>query len=430
MNKRLWLSVVTLAIGAGLLVSRGVCFSGVEQLVRRRQARRQGRNAAGGSRRPTSISSIPRSITSRTAGRCSTPRRASCSTSPTRKRTAGGTKIAPEVATALPAISSNGKVYTFNAQEDVQVRRRHARHGEELRVRDEPRPEPEDGLARDRLHGRHRRRTGGHRRQGHDGQRHQGDRQLQAPDHADEGRSGLPRPDHDAVLLRCQDRHAHQPGRRLGAFEGHGLWPVLRVRVGHEADGDAVAEPVLQGLAARRTRIRSSTRSARRPRPRSCASRTPRPTSARSRRLTRRTLYNDFYVALGKKLNTGSKPSFVLRHQATFWYLNMNQDQAAVQEQRQAAPGRQLGDRPPADGPPARRQGRRRDVADPSVRLPGPQRQGRLPGGRFQEPELQQGQGACERQHPRWELPRSGRSTRRSVRLWPRSSSTTSSRSA
>jgi ABC-type oligopeptide transport system substrate-binding subunit len=38
-------------------------------------------------------------------------------------------------------------------------------------------------------------------------------------------------------------------------------------------------------------------------------------------------LYNDFYVALGKKLNTGSKPSFVLRHQATFWYLNMNQDE-------------------------------------------------------------------------------------------------------
>ena len=38
-------------------------------------------------------------------------------------------------------------------------------------------------------------------------------------------------------------------------------------------------------------------------------------------------LYNQYYVALGKKLNTGSKPSFVLRHQATFWYLNMNQDQ-------------------------------------------------------------------------------------------------------
>jgi peptide/nickel transport system substrate-binding protein len=38
-------------------------------------------------------------------------------------------------------------------------------------------------------------------------------------------------------------------------------------------------------------------------------------------------LYNQYYVALGKKLNTGSKPSFVLRRQATFWYLNMNQDQ-------------------------------------------------------------------------------------------------------
>ena len=79
----------------------------------------------------------------------------------------------------------------------------------------------------------------------------------------------------------------------------------------------------------------------------------------------------------------------------------MNQDQPPVQEQRQAGAGRQLGDRPPADGPPARRQGRRRDVADPPVRLPGPQRQGRVPGRRQQEPELQQGQVACERQHLR-----------------------------
>jgi ABC-type oligopeptide transport system substrate-binding subunit len=38
-------------------------------------------------------------------------------------------------------------------------------------------------------------------------------------------------------------------------------------------------------------------------------------------------LYNQYYVALGHKLNTGSKPSFVLRRQATFWYLNMNADQ-------------------------------------------------------------------------------------------------------
>ena len=59
---------------------------------------------------------------------------------PDKEANAGGTKISPEVATALPAISRNGKTYTFNAEEDVQVRRRHARHGEELRVRDEPRP--------------------------------------------------------------------------------------------------------------------------------------------------------------------------------------------------------------------------------------------------------------------------------------------------
>jgi len=38
-------------------------------------------------------------------------------------------------------------------------------------------------------------------------------------------------------------------------------------------------------------------------------------------------LYNQYYVKLGGKLNTGTKPSFVLRHQATFWYLNLNQDQ-------------------------------------------------------------------------------------------------------
>ena len=38
-------------------------------------------------------------------------------------------------------------------------------------------------------------------------------------------------------------------------------------------------------------------------------------------------LYDQYFVALGKKLNTGSKPSFVLRRQAVVWYLSMNQDQ-------------------------------------------------------------------------------------------------------
>jgi peptide/nickel transport system substrate-binding protein len=38
-------------------------------------------------------------------------------------------------------------------------------------------------------------------------------------------------------------------------------------------------------------------------------------------------LYNQYFVKVGGKLNTGSKPSFVLRTTATFWYLNMNQDQ-------------------------------------------------------------------------------------------------------
>ena len=38
-------------------------------------------------------------------------------------------------------------------------------------------------------------------------------------------------------------------------------------------------------------------------------------------------LYGQYYVALGKKLNTGSKPSLVLRRQWAFWYLTMNQDE-------------------------------------------------------------------------------------------------------
>jgi len=37
-------------------------------------------------------------------------------------------------------------------------------------------------------------------------------------------------------------------------------------------------------------------------------------------------LYNQYFVKLGGKLNTGSKPSFLLRKQFTFWYLNLNRD--------------------------------------------------------------------------------------------------------
>ena len=76
---------------------------------------------------------------------------------------------------------------------------------------------------------RHRGCAGRHGRQGSDRERHQGAQQHEAPDHAHEGRAGLPGPDHDAVLLGSQGRHADQPGRRLGAFEGHGVWSVLRV---------------------------------------------------------------------------------------------------------------------------------------------------------------------------------------------------------
>jgi len=37
-------------------------------------------------------------------------------------------------------------------------------------------------------------------------------------------------------------------------------------------------------------------------------------------------LYNQYFVKLGGKLNTGSKPTFTLRKQFTFWYLNLNRD--------------------------------------------------------------------------------------------------------
>jgi peptide/nickel transport system substrate-binding protein len=38
-------------------------------------------------------------------------------------------------------------------------------------------------------------------------------------------------------------------------------------------------------------------------------------------------LYNQYFVKAGGKLNTGSKPSLIIRRQFTFWYLNLNQDE-------------------------------------------------------------------------------------------------------
>ena len=183
-------------------------------------------------------------------------------------------------------------------------------------------------------------------------------------------------------------------------------------------------------VAARRTRIRSTyTIGIDRRRRRSCASSTPRPTSAAFPTADAANLYNQYYVALGKKLNTGSKPSFVLRHQATFWYLNMNQDQPLFKNNtklRQAV--NWAIDRPQM----VRQHGAKAGVVTSQILpygFPGHNAKAVYPVVACKSPNFTKGK-ALANGNTRGGNCRSGRSTRRSVRRLRRSSSTTSSRSA
>src|SRR3954462_15028387 len=113
MNKRVWLSVVALAIGVGLLVSAGFASPASSKT-----SKAAAHGAKGGTLRVDLTSDfdfIDPALDYFSHG-WQLQYATSCKllSFPDKEATAGGTKIVPEVATALPAISRNGKVYTFN----------------------------------------------------------------------------------------------------------------------------------------------------------------------------------------------------------------------------------------------------------------------------------------------------------------------------
>jgi len=112
MNKRVWLSIVALAIGVGLLVSAGFASPASSN-----SSKRGGHVAKGGTLRVDLTSDFDFIDPSLAyfSHSWAMEFQTSCKllSFPDKEATQGGTKIVPEVATSLPAVAKNGKTYTF-----------------------------------------------------------------------------------------------------------------------------------------------------------------------------------------------------------------------------------------------------------------------------------------------------------------------------
>src|SRR5580765_4358804 len=112
MSKRVWLSVVALAIGAGLLVSAGFASPASSK------SSGGGKHGAKGGTLRVDLTSdfdfIDPALDYFSHG-WQMQYATSCKllSFPDKEASAGGTKISPEVATGLPAVSPDGKTYTF-----------------------------------------------------------------------------------------------------------------------------------------------------------------------------------------------------------------------------------------------------------------------------------------------------------------------------
>jgi peptide/nickel transport system substrate-binding protein len=112
MHKRLWLSIVTLAIGVGLLVAAGFASPASSN------SSKAGAKAARGGTLRVDLTSDFDFIDPGLAyfsHSWQLEYQTSCKllNFPPKEASAGGTRIVPEVATSLPAVSKNGRVYTF-----------------------------------------------------------------------------------------------------------------------------------------------------------------------------------------------------------------------------------------------------------------------------------------------------------------------------
>src|SRR4051794_29752877 len=112
MNKRVWLSIVALAIGVGMLVSAGFASPASSK------SSSGGKHGAKGGTLRVDLTSdfdfIDPALDYFSHG-WQLQYATSCKllSFPDKEANAGGTKISPEVAKSLPAVSKNGKTYTF-----------------------------------------------------------------------------------------------------------------------------------------------------------------------------------------------------------------------------------------------------------------------------------------------------------------------------
>ena len=158
------------ACGSRLALSAGWCCSALRlrhrrQRQRRGSARRKARAASDQAARSrstwhaTSTSSIRRSPTTGLSWQIEYATCVQAAQLPGQGGAAGKV-LQPGGRVRAADRLADGKTYTFTVKAGVQVQRRRAGHRAELRVRDQPRPEPDDAVAGGAVHHRHRRRAG------------------------------------------------------------------------------------------------------------------------------------------------------------------------------------------------------------------------------------------------------------------------------
>jgi ABC-type oligopeptide transport system substrate-binding subunit len=325
MNKRVWLSVVALAIGVGLLVSAGFASPASSN-----SSKAAGQSAKGGTLRvdltsdfdfiDPALSYFSHGWQMEYATNCK------LLSFPDKEANAGGTKITPEVATSLPTISRDGKTYTFTLKstfkfaDGTPVTAKNFAYAMNRDLQPKMVSPAIDFMAD--IVGAQAVMDG--KAQTASGIKALSNTKLRvtltkvAPDFL----ARLTMPFFSAVKtdtpINADGVSAPSKGTSCGPYYVS-EWVTKRTATlsrnpfykgGRPANPDQINYIIGTTVAAQELRVINAETDL-----------GGFPTADAAN------LYNQYYVALGKKLNTGSKPSFVLRRQATFWYLNMNQDE-------------------------------------------------------------------------------------------------------
>lgn len=325
MNKRVWLSVAVLAIGTGLLVSAGFASPASSN-----SAKAAAHGAKGGTLRVDLTSDfdfIDPALDYFSHG-WQLQYATSCKllSFPDKEASAGGTKVSPEVATALPAISKDGKTYTFTLKstykfaDGTPVTAKSFAYAMNRDLQPKMSSPAIDFMgdikgAQAVMDGKAQTASG-----------------IKAPSNtklvitltkvAPDFLARITMPFFSAVKtdtpINPDGVSAPSKGTACGPYYVSN-WTTKQTATlsrntfykgGRPANPDQIVYNIGISAAAEELRVINNETDF-----------GVFPTADAAN------LYNQYYVKLGGKLNTGSKPSFVLRHQATFWYLNMNQDQ-------------------------------------------------------------------------------------------------------